>query len=387
MESVEAEKTKSKPTGSGKTPKKKKRRRRKSRSVELSNTCPLLCFDSETTNHGELLELSVFDAEGTEAYHRYFRPHAKNWPSDIHHITPEMVADGKRFIAHRGEIGYLINSARFLLGCALSNDIHSLKRHGVEISDNHVVIDIQSWFWLLKDDTDRHEKLQTGLAAIGETYGLDFGEGQAHSATADTRLTLECFRAMVDDFNRQFPDDDDQEVNLTDEKYLNRLVARFNEQYKLATQIFKMRNAGGFVSVIQREQGYSLKFHRVMPEDTSNYVLSSAVGDRALAERELRIFLQPRELKGLTGIYDLDENDFDFLRNYTNEMDEEKYMAVRVAGRPPEISRARLKAARRAISSRTSSQEPDVRVSQKKKKALSSPGKNRRKPRSSRKQK
>ena len=370
MESAEENKTTVK-GGAERLKKTKKRNKKKNRHKRDSLpqcTSPLLCFDSETTNHGELLELSVFDVAGNEVYHRYFRPHAKNWPSDIHHITPDMVAGAKRFIAHRGEIGYLINGSKFLLGCALSNDIHNLKRHGVETSDGHVVIDIQSWYWLLRDNTDRREKFQTGLAAIGESYGLDFGEGQAHSATADTKLTLECFKAMVDDFNRQFPDEDGPEVDLSDERYLNRLVSRFNEEYKKAMQIYRMRNAGGFVSVVRREQGYSLKFHRILPDDTSKYVLSSAVEDRAAAERELRIFLKHKELKGLTGIYDLREVDFDFLRHYTNEMDEEKYLAEKSGIKPSAAKLKATKAAKKALSSASSARKLTDKSSPKKKK-------------------
>lgn len=343
-------------TGSGKN---RRNRKRTSNSTEptdqvtsVKNSCPLLCMDSETTNHGELLELSIFNASGEECYHQYFRPHAKKWPSDIHHITPEMVADMKRFAAHRGDITRLLNSSKYLLGCALSNDLHSLRRHGVNLSNTHTVIDIQSWFWLLNDETDRRERTQTGLAAIGEAYGLSFGNEQAHSATADTRLTLECFRALVNDFNRRFPDNKTDEVcDINDEKYLKRLVARYNEQNKRAMQIFRMRNAGGYVNVIKRDQGYSLKFNRIIPDQNENIVLSVPVEDRELAERDLRNFLLPHELKGLTGIYDMDESDFSFVRSYSNEIDEEAYLN-RTAIRKSAEQNPHVRAARRALASR-----------------------------------
>lgn len=341
----------------------KKKRRQKPFSAMSRCTSSLLCFDSETTNHGELLELSVFDAAGVEVYHKYFRPHAKTWPSDIHHISPEMVADCKRFIAHRGEISRMLNDVKYLLGCAISNDIHNLRRHGVNLNERHIAIDIQTWFWLLKDSTDRREKYQTGLAAIGQAYGLDFGEEKQHSATADTRLTLACFQALVDDFNRQFPDLTGEEPNISDERYLGRLITRFKVEYKKALQVYKMRNAGGYVSVIKREQGYSLKFHRLLPEDCSRYVMSIKVGDRNLAEQELRHFLKSRELKGLTGIYDLQEAEFEFLRNYTNEMDEVKYIASKTSNRQSESSRSVVKAVRRALSLRTASPKQNERVS------------------------
>ena len=103
-------------------------------------------------------------------------------------------------------------------------------------------------------------------------------------------------------------------------------------------------------------------------DDTSKYVLSSAVEDRAAAERELRIFLKHKELKGLTGIYDLREVDFDFLRHYTNEMDEEKYLAEKSGIKPSAAKLKATKAAKKALSSATSARKMADKSSPKKKK-------------------
>lgn len=330
---------------------------------------PLLCFDTETTNHGELLELSVFDIVGNEVYHSYFKPRAKNWPTDIHHITPQMVADKKRFSAHRREIHALLSSTRFLLGCALSNDITILRRHGLNIgNERHTVLDVQSWYWLLNDTSDREEKQQAGLSTIADHFGLTFGEEQAHSATADTRMTLDCFKALVNQFDSRFPAegetvepilsaDSDSEVAA---EALKRLYKRYDVEYRHAMQVYRMRNSAGYINVVRREQGYSLKYNRIVPPDNDNIVLSVHVDDRISAEIDMRKHFEPIQFKGLTGIYDMSVKDFDFIRNYSNTIDLETFI-----DRQHRINKAR-KAARaltlrnqRRLADKTTSENND----------------------------
>ncbi|MCH5220508.1 MAG: 3'-5' exonuclease [Muribaculaceae bacterium] len=296
---------------------------------------PLLCFDCETTVHGELLELSVYDLRGNEVYHEYFKPRSKKWPTDIHHITPEQVKDCKPFKAHRREIQKLLSSTHFLLGCALNNDLRILQRHGVCLSQrNHTVLDVQSWYWLLDDPSQWKTRQQTGLAAIAEHYGVDFGSGHAHSASADTRVTLECFRRMVEIFEERYPDNgtDAQMVlsghdNLEDtQASLQRLNKRYQQAYERAMQHHAMYNAGGYVNVIQREQGYSIKCSKGMLIATPNVIFSHEVNDREKAEKELREYFVHKQLKGLTGIFSLDSADFDYIKAYRNEIDQNKYL-------------------------------------------------------------
>ena len=324
-------------TQSGQTQKRRRRKgaRHVAARVDAPYTYPLLCFDTETTNHGELLELSVFDIRGNEVYHQYFRPHAKNWPTDIHHITPEMVADCKRFSAHRHEVAKLLNSAKYLVGCALSNDLHTLHRHGIRLHENrHRIVDIQNWYWLLNDTSDRREKHQSGLAAIARHYGLNFGSEKAHSATADTRLTLESFKALAADFNnRYYVDGDTVEPILSCDadprmamETLNCLQKRYENAYRHALTVFRMKNLEGFINVVKREQGFSLKYTRFEPTGNENIVLSVPVTDRVKAETDLREHFEPIQVKGYTGFYRLKKKDFDYIKAYTNSIDLETYL-------------------------------------------------------------
>lgn len=283
------------------------------------NKYSLLCLDSETTNHGELLELSVFDITGKEVFHSYFRPRAKNWPTEIHHITPEMVASSKSFGASRYRLQRLFNKTTFILGCAVSNDLHTLERYGVKLSNKHIIFDIQNFYWLLNDKSGRREKNQTGLAAIASHYGLGFVDGHQHSATADTRLTVECFRALVKHFTGE-------EVPETFEGLLE-LKSRYDQAYGIAMCEFRMRNLAGFVNVVKREQGFSLKFTRFRSTTDRQIVLIVPVEDRVKAEKELREKLFERQIKGFTGIYDLDAHHFEFISNYKNKIELEEFLA------------------------------------------------------------
>lgn len=306
---------------------KRKLRHRAKSSVSQNIVYPFLCFDSETTNHGELLELAIYDPAGNEIFHEYFRPHATKWPEEIHHITPEKVASCKRFIAHRHNIQKILNSTNYFVGCALSNDLHSLKRYGVKLHGRHRVHDIQSWYWLLNDDSDRHTKLQTGLAAIADTYSLGFGEDAPHSATADTKLTLHCFEALVEDFYRRKNTETPEFERPFTNDFMKEMTSDFDKSYQEALQYYRMHNTAGYINVKKREQGYSFKYTRTLPSTQDLYLFSVPVNDRVGAEIDLRNHFYEKQIKGFTGIYDLDENDFNYIRNYRNEIDIEIFRA------------------------------------------------------------
>lgn len=346
---------------------------------------PLLCFDSETTNHGELLELSVFDIHGNEVYHRYFKPRAKKWPTDIHHITPEMVADCSHFSEYRKEIRQLLNSTRYLVGCALSNDISNLRRHGVRLEEGkYRIFEIQNWYWLLNDATGRQEKQQTGLVNIAGHYGLSFGDEQAHSATADTRLTLESFKALVHDFTER------EDVNLpfsSDalfsaqnhpdgiDEALKQLSSHFDKAYMRAMQVYRMNNSAGFINVLKREQGYSLKYSRLKPTEKENLLFSVSVADRVGAEISLREHFEPIQVKGYTGIYDMTESDFEYIRQFKNSIDLkiflERESSEKIKKQTP-LERARKTiASKKEIETTTESQKKNTQANKRKAKQLS----------------
>lgn len=292
-----------------------------------------VCFDCETTNHGELLELSVHDLQGNEVYHSYYKPRARTWPTDIHHITPAMVSDSHKFAKSRRQVARLVCTPRYLIGCALSNDLGILRRHGVTFPGNQTIIDIQRLHWLVNDTSGRKEYNQTGLSAIAAHYGLGFGEGHAHSASADTRLTLECFNALVRDFDRTYPHGEAL-PQVLEARHLGDLVKRIDTCMQDAMIQYRMNNAGAYVSLKMRSLAdgtlhHTLKFGKTRPEPDDTLVCVIKVQDRVQAERDLRRLFAPRQIKGYTGFYDLDAADIDAFMAYTNSIDTATYLQHR----------------------------------------------------------
>ena len=72
----------------------------------------VICLDAEFADNEELLELSAFNLAGEEVYHSYYKPaDISDWRTDIHHITPEMVANERNFASCREEVQSLLDDA------------------------------------------------------------------------------------------------------------------------------------------------------------------------------------------------------------------------------------------------------------------------------------
>ncbi|MCM1111456.1 MAG: exonuclease domain-containing protein, partial [Clostridium sp.] len=108
----------------------------------------IICMDAETTDRGEMLELSVFSFDGSEIYHHYFKPaNARRWRTDIHHITPAMVADKPTAARCLPRIQSVIDDATHILGFAVDNDIRILEHSGVRRFERKRVIEVRQWYW------------------------------------------------------------------------------------------------------------------------------------------------------------------------------------------------------------------------------------------------
>ena len=111
----------------------------------------IICLDAEFTESEELLELSVFNLDGKEVYHRFFKPEQiSEWRTDIHHITPEMVADEPTFAQCREEVQRLLDSAFALTGFAVGNDLRVLTRSGIAGLETKRMIDVKDMYWYLR---------------------------------------------------------------------------------------------------------------------------------------------------------------------------------------------------------------------------------------------
>ena len=185
--------------------------------MELNLTKPLIFFDLETTGvsilHDRIVEISIIKIyPGKEPISKTFRIkpvdengnqiHIPESATAVHGITDADVANEKTFAQRATDL------AKTFKGCDIagynSNNFdvpllaEEFARAGVDFNfndDKIRYIDVQNIF---------HKKEQRTLAAACQFYcGCDiedFGVGEAHSASADTRATYEVLKAQLDKY-------------------------------------------------------------------------------------------------------------------------------------------------------------------------------------------
>lgn len=164
-----------------------------------------ICFDIEATDGDEILELSIYDVDGCkEIYHSYFKPvRSREWPNSqaVHHITPQMVAAAPEFGREREAVRRVLDEADVIVGFAIDNDLKYMKANGVAIPANVAVIDARIWYGLVYGKEQGIEfNSVPRLAACANALGIPFSEEQeAHSASNDTRVTVELFHRILAD--------------------------------------------------------------------------------------------------------------------------------------------------------------------------------------------
>ena len=174
-------------------------------SVDLTK---LICFDTETTGldgKAEILQLSIMNAAEEILFDEYIKPkHHVCWPQaeEIHHISPEMVADKDFMDAHYDRIMKILNDAQYYIGYNILYDIRMLKQSGIPTSPFHrehvKVIDVMQHFAPIYGEPNlkRGGFKWQNLATCAKFYKYDWGGDKAHGALADTKATLYCFKKM-----------------------------------------------------------------------------------------------------------------------------------------------------------------------------------------------
>ncbi len=273
----------------------------------------IICLDAEFADNEELLELSFFNLEGVEVYHSFYRPeNIDSWRTDIHHITPEMVADKSTFGECRQEVQELLDGAFALTGFAVDNDLRVLTRAGISGLEEKRVIDVKDMFWYLKGRGEGMSPFAVpSLLVCANALGLDFAEGEAHSASADTLATLQCFNLLLDEFCKIENFDRDGAVECYSEK-IEEARAKFVEEC-----------ASGFVKVLKAGTNFKLKFGHLPEEDRKAVLIEVPVADRYKAEYELRKLLKKKELPDKYSVYKLTPKLLSDIENYKNTYDAE----------------------------------------------------------------
>lgn len=273
----------------------------------------VICLDAEFADNEELLELSMFDLNGKEIYHEYYRPEKiRNWRTDIHHITPEMVSGKPSFRKVRNEVQALIDGAAALTGFAVDNDLRVLSRSGLSGLDNKRVIDVKDMFWYLEGNCKGMSPFSVpSLISCANTLGLDFSEDTAHSASADTEATLKCFRQLYTRFSGG---------DAISEESVDTFIVKIKE----AKAKFVEENAKGAIKVYKHKDCFKLNFGRKTDVDEKCILFEVSVADRYKAEYELKKLLKKKEVPDKRNVYRLTPKLLEEVRNYRNEYDAEE---------------------------------------------------------------
>lgn len=275
----------------------------------------IYCLDAEFTENEELLELSVYNLEGTEVYHDFYRPvRIKDWRTDIHHITPEMVADKAPFSESREKVESLLCGAYALTGFALENDLRVLEASGVRGLREVRVMDVKDMYWYMRGREKGMNPFSVpSLLICANSLGLHFGEDEAHSASADTEATLRCFNLLWDEFRKG------EGADVAEDECMN-LLSRCIEKEK---GNFVEETAKGYVKVIKTGPYHKIKFgHK--PDEPGSVLFEVEVADRYKAEYELRKLLKKKEVPGKIGVYKLSAKLLEDIKGYSNQYDAEE---------------------------------------------------------------
>jgi len=276
----------------------------------------IICLDAEFADNEELLELSVFNLEGEEVYHSYYRPEKiETWRTDIHHITPGMVAEEKPFSSKLDEVQRKLDTAFAVTCFAFDNDLRVLSRSGIAVLQDKRVIDVKDMFWYMKGDESGMSPFSVpSLIVCANALGLEFGEVEAHSASADTEATLKCFNLLFQEFCKAENNGEAEEGAI--DKFIDKISGKKEK--------FIEDSARGFVKVIKAGDNYKLKYGRQQESDVRGLVMEVEVSDRYKAEYELRKLLKKKEVPDKHSVYKLSSKQLEDIRNYSNKYDAEE---------------------------------------------------------------
>ena len=238
-----------------------------------------LCFDAEFARGMEMLELSAVNMRSSVVYQQRFKPRRyRTWDSDIHHITPAMVATAPSFSSCRRRIQAMIDNCSYIVGFAVrENDISKMKRQYVQGLDSKHVIELREWFWICHGREHGLDYQQgISLKTCCEHLGVCYDEEQAHSSAFDALVTLECFKILFDRFVDRY-DSERQYHSFAD------VYAHFVSVFRKHKHEYDLERASGFCSIIRAGKDFMVKATRDFPTETEFLVECIEVADRKKA--------------------------------------------------------------------------------------------------------
>ena len=297
-----------------------------------------ICFDTESAQGRvkgqyieELLEISILNAQKENIFYHRFKPQRlKKWSTSIHHITPTMVQDAPSVSEHKEIIESIIRSADYVIGFSLIDDFKALKKAGIESLEDIKCIELRHLYWYC---IGRHENISfysgPGLSQCAHRLNVNVIEEGVHTADGDTRVTLDLFFALMELFIKQeqpgngLPSHDSVEfMNL-----ISLMLKRIDD----AKFEYDRDMASGYILVAPAEGGYRFIQSKTETRENEESVLTIPVNARKRAAYELESMFSRKRILN-SKVFRLTTRDFDKIKEYTNEFDNQEKMYEKLVG-------------------------------------------------------
>lgn len=304
----------------------------------------IACLDTESTSTGisnEILELSILNEQGALIHNQLYKPkkvHKWHYAERVHGITPEMVADKPFFVKHIPKVQKIFDKSEMILGFAVDNDIRVLEKYGFQDLPEKAM-DVRDLYWaVFHEEKDFDYYHVPRLVICAEECGYVWRDGSAHSAAADAEATLFCFNYLIRKFVEKYnlfelqdkPHLSTEEINIVWD-YLRKLLRE--ERHNKAVE-----KAKGMLYLVNTPQGYAV-YARKRPlteEDQERFrekkrqVISIIeLADSQKGYEDLLARFAPKMIGGenyYKAFYQLDDQDIELFKNYTNEFIDEAYL-------------------------------------------------------------
>lgn len=303
-----------------------------------------LCFDTESAQGRlgthyveELIEISILDVFGESLFYQRFKPaRLKKWDPSVHHITPAMVKDQPKVKSRLKEIQSIFDNTEYIIGFSLIDDFKALRQAGVKGLDDKKKVELRHLYWYC---VGRHHDIPfhsgPGLSKCAEDLNIKVVEEAVHSASGDTRVTLNLFLELM----RMFLISEDilKESDSLDIHSLT--MPKFKGYVELALKRidsakfdYDRKCAGGYIHVIPEDNGYKFMSSITAEYDGAAPVISLSVNARKRALYDLENMFERRRSRASRKIFNLTENDLKKIREYTNIFDGQEQLYQKLTG-------------------------------------------------------
>lgn len=304
----------------------------------------LICFDTESAQgrlggryKEELIEISIMNGNGeTVFYHRFKPATLKKWDPSVHHITPDMVKKELPVKEYRRELQNLIDRSEYIIGFSLIDDIKALENAGLKNLQNKPKVELRHLFWYC---IGRHEDTPfysgPGLSKCAEQLGISFDEDAVHSASGDTKVTLNLFFELMRMFlHGEGIIDDNETIDLanTDNARLIEYIRLALKRIDEAKYEYDKSCAAGYIHIVTEEDGVKFTPSLVADYQGDNLVMTLKVAARRKAIYELETMFERRRSKAMKRIFFLNKSDLKKISEYTNEFDGKEQLYQKLIG-------------------------------------------------------